>query len=145
MEAQVKNLLLQDDSPFRRDANFAFVCWNMIQKKEVSTNTSFRISSSLQYSLANNLKNIAPSLTNLAEKWSQSTYSPPSTTEEKKAARVLRRLQASTKFLRGSAGYKLCHRNEIRALMKKFCTPAIFVTVNPHDLTSSAIPAIAGI
>lgn len=26
MEAQVRNLLLQDDSPFRRDANFAFVC-----------------------------------------------------------------------------------------------------------------------
>ncbi|KAG2153655.1 uncharacterized protein EDB93DRAFT_1052165, partial [Suillus bovinus] len=63
----------------------------------------------------------------------------------KRAARILPRLQASTKFLRGSVGYKLCHHNEIHALMKKFCTPAIFVTVNPHDLTSSVIPMLAGI
>ncbi|KAG1856608.1 hypothetical protein C8R48DRAFT_675007 [Suillus tomentosus] len=34
MEAQVKNLLHQDDSPFVRDPNFTFICWNMIQKKE---------------------------------------------------------------------------------------------------------------
>ncbi|KAG1851055.1 hypothetical protein DFJ58DRAFT_914589 [Suillus subalutaceus] len=126
MEAQVKNLLLQDDLPFRVDANFAFICWNMIQKKE-------------------DLKDIAPTFTLLAEKWSHSTGSSPSTTEEKKAARILRCLQASTKFLRGSAGYKLCRRNEIRALMKKFCTPAIFVIVNPHDLTSSVIPVLTGI
>ncbi|KAG1878161.1 hypothetical protein F4604DRAFT_1923720 [Suillus subluteus] len=41
MEVQVRNLLLQDDSPFRKDANFAFICWNMMQKKEISRNTSF--------------------------------------------------------------------------------------------------------
>lgn len=33
MEAQVRNWLLQDDSPLRKDANFAFIYWNMIEKK----------------------------------------------------------------------------------------------------------------
>lgn len=33
-ERQVRNLLRQVDSPFSRDAIFAFICWNMIQKKE---------------------------------------------------------------------------------------------------------------
>ncbi|KAG1721602.1 hypothetical protein EDB19DRAFT_1898297 [Suillus lakei] len=136
MEAQVRNLLRQDDSPFRKDANFAFICWNMIQKKEVSKNTTFRVPVSQQESLARELKDIGPSLTALAEKWTRS---------EKKAVRILRRLQASTKTLRGSAGYKLCRRNEIRSLMKKFCTPALFVTLNPHDLTSHIIPTIVGV
>ncbi|KAG1848990.1 hypothetical protein F4604DRAFT_1883847 [Suillus subluteus] len=115
MEAQVKNLLCQDDSPFQKDANFAFVVWNMIQKKEVSMNTCFA-----------RLKEIAPTLTNLVDQWGCSA-------------------KASTKFLRGSVGYKLCQRNEIPALMKKYCIPSIFVTVNPHDLTSSVIPVLVGI
>lgn len=29
MEVQVQNLLCQDDSPFKGNANFAFVCFNM--------------------------------------------------------------------------------------------------------------------
>jgi hypothetical protein len=145
IEAQVKNLLRQDDSPFRKDLNFAFICWNMMQKKEVSSNTTFQISSGLQRNLAEELTNIAPSLTTLAEKWTHSPGAMPSTVQEKQAARILRRLHASTKSLKGSAGYKLCRRNEIRALMKRFGTPALFVTVNPHDLTSSMIPVMTGI
>ncbi|KAG1788114.1 uncharacterized protein HD556DRAFT_1434138 [Suillus plorans] len=93
-----------------KDPNFAFVCWNMIQKRE----------------------------------WTRSTNAKPSTTQEKKAAKLLRRLHSSARSLKGSAGYKLCRRNEIRSLMKKFSTPALFVTVNPHDLTSSLIPIIHG-
>ncbi|KAG1839206.1 hypothetical protein DFJ58DRAFT_718576 [Suillus subalutaceus] len=109
MEAQLKNLLLQDDSPFMQDPNFAFICWNMMQKREVSTNTSFRI--------AADLRDIGPSLTSLAEKWTHSTNAKPSTKEEKKAAKILRR----------STGYKLCWRNEIRSLMKKFSTPVSLI------------------
>ncbi|KAG1874903.1 hypothetical protein F4604DRAFT_2008883 [Suillus subluteus] len=78
---------------------FCFVVWNMIQKKEVSMNMSFWISSSMQHNLANDLKDIAP-------KWSHST----------KAAWILRRLQASTKFLRGSAGYKLFNPHDLMSI-----------------------------
>ncbi|KAG1893083.1 uncharacterized protein F5891DRAFT_1131379 [Suillus fuscotomentosus] len=122
MQAQVRNLLRQDDSPFRNDPQFAFICWNMIQKREVSRNTTFRIGLSAQRGLAKELTDIAPSLTSLADKWSHSVDQKPSTTAEKKAVRILRRLQASTR--------------SIRSLMKKFSTPALFVTLNPHDLTS---------
>ncbi|KAG1889740.1 uncharacterized protein F5891DRAFT_1131771 [Suillus fuscotomentosus] len=94
MQAQVRNLLRHDDSPFRNDPQFAFI---------FSRNTTFRI--------AKELTDIAPSLTSLADKWSHS-----------KAVHILRRLQASTR--------------SIRSLMKKFSTPALFVTLNPHDLTS---------
>jgi hypothetical protein len=145
MQHQVKNLLCQDDSPFRSDPHFAFVCWNMIQKQEVSNNMTFRISSASQQCLAKELKEIAPSLTTLADKWEKSVDQKPVSVEEKKVIRTLRHLQTSTKSVRGSAGYKLCRHNEIRSLMKKFCTPALFVTINPHDLTSSIIPILVGI
>jgi hypothetical protein len=41
-ECQVKNLLLQHDSVFQEDPNFAYICWNIIQKKEVNRNIAFR-------------------------------------------------------------------------------------------------------
>ncbi|KAG2107480.1 uncharacterized protein F5147DRAFT_653338 [Suillus discolor] len=36
IEAQVKNLLRQVDSPFTNDSNFAYICWNTIQKKAIT-------------------------------------------------------------------------------------------------------------
>jgi hypothetical protein len=89
MEAQLKNLLRQDDSPFVQDSNFVFICWNMIQKKEVSTNMSFHIGAILQKNLAAELRDIGPMLMNLAEKWTHLTNAKPSSKEEKKAAKIL--------------------------------------------------------
>ncbi|KAG1906054.1 uncharacterized protein F5891DRAFT_1126016 [Suillus fuscotomentosus] len=135
----------QDNSPFVRDPNFVFIYWNMIQKKEVSTNINFRIRASLQHTLAEELRDVGPSLMSLVENllmWTCSVNAKPSMTQEKKAAKLLRRLHASARSLKGSAGYKLCHCNEICSLMKKFSTPALFITVNPHDLTSGMIPIL---
>ncbi|KAJ7720620.1 hypothetical protein B0H16DRAFT_1432312 [Mycena metata] len=36
-ERQVKNLLLQHDRWFQKDPNFAYVCWNIMQKKKSKT------------------------------------------------------------------------------------------------------------
>jgi hypothetical protein len=145
MEAQVQNLLLQYDSPFRKDANFAFICWNMIQKKEVSMNTNFQVSASQQHSLVTELKDIGPSLTALANKWTHSIHEKPSSTQEKKAMCFLCHLQASTRTLRESIGYKLYQCNEICALMKFFCTLVLFVTLNPHDLTGYVLSSVVDI
>ncbi|KAG2047704.1 hypothetical protein BDR06DRAFT_985081 [Suillus hirtellus] len=64
IKVQVKNLLHQDDLPFIKDSNFAFICWNMFQTKKQN--------------LAKELKDIAPSLTSLMEN-----------TKEKKAVMIL--------------------------------------------------------
>ncbi|KAG1856860.1 hypothetical protein C8R48DRAFT_717942 [Suillus tomentosus] len=70
------------------------------------------------------LQAVAPVLSDLAEKWTQTSYPKPSNSEEKRALKVLRRLHA---------------------LIKKISTPAFFVTVNPHDLTSSMVAIIGGL
>ncbi|KIO04909.1 hypothetical protein M404DRAFT_142351, partial [Pisolithus tinctorius Marx 270] len=45
LERQVKNLLNQANSPFVRDCSFAFVCWNLVQKREAQENIMFSIKS----------------------------------------------------------------------------------------------------
>ncbi|KAI6014874.1 hypothetical protein BKA83DRAFT_4465681 [Pisolithus microcarpus] len=63
-ERQVRNLLLQDTC-------FPFVCWNMIQKKEVSDNTSFAIPTQHCHSLINKLYSLSSTLTEVATKWNE--------------------------------------------------------------------------
>ncbi|KAH7925867.1 hypothetical protein BV22DRAFT_1104666 [Leucogyrophana mollusca] len=112
-ESHVKAVLKQDNSVFQADPSFAFICWNMIQKKEVSLNTTFRVKKSTQADVVKELKA-------LANKWT--------TRQEKRAIKILWRLNTA-----------------IRALMRKLCTPALFVTLNPHDLTSSLLATVGGV
>ncbi|KIK16143.1 hypothetical protein PISMIDRAFT_30929 [Pisolithus microcarpus 441] len=70
-ERQVRNLLLQVNSPFAQDTCFPFVCWNMIQKKEVSDNTSFAIPTQHCHSLINKLYSLSSTLTEVATKWNE--------------------------------------------------------------------------
>ncbi|KAJ7659695.1 hypothetical protein DFH06DRAFT_1269127 [Mycena polygramma] len=102
-ERQVKNMLLQHDDAFQKDANFAYVCWNIIQKKE------------------------------------------PSNRAEKRTLRTLNKLKLIAKDLKGSSGYKQCRRNELRAMMKKMATPALFMTLNPADILDPLLGAMGGI
>jgi hypothetical protein len=58
--------------------------------------------------------------------------------------RTLNKLKLHAKDLKQSSGYKQCRRNEIRALMKKLATPALFVTINPADIADPLMRAIGG-
>jgi hypothetical protein len=46
--------------------------------------------------------------------------------------------------LKGSSGYKLCRRNEICTLLKKYSTPNLFLTINPADTFHPLIGALGG-
>ncbi|KAJ7118470.1 hypothetical protein C8R43DRAFT_833408, partial [Mycena crocata] len=78
-------------------------------------------------------------------KWEGDKNVRPSTKEEKKAMRTLNKLKLIAKDLRGSSGYKQCRRNEIRAMIKKMSTPALFITINPGDISDPLLAAMAGI
>ncbi|KAJ7881843.1 hypothetical protein B0H13DRAFT_2235520 [Mycena leptocephala] len=127
-ERQVKNLLLQHDSVFQEDPNFAYICWNIIQKKEAQITTD--------------VKEIAPALMDLLHKWEANPHAKPSNKQEKKAMRVLNKLKLVAKDLRGSSGYKQCRRNEIRAMIRKLGTPALFITLNPADIVDPLLGAL---
>lgn len=143
-ERQVKNLLLQDDSPFQADPNFAYVCWNILQKREVNKTASFRTNLENQKDIVAELTKIGPAIPDLIGKWEKNPMAKPSNRKEKQAMAVLNRLKLVAKELKGSSGYKLCRRNEIRALMKKYSTPALFITINPADLYHPLLGVLGG-
>ena len=85
---------------------------------------------------------LAPSL---VDKWKMNPNAKPLNKAEKRAMKVLNRLRLIAKDLKGSSGYKQCRQNEIRALIKKYSTPALFITLNPSDLTHLWVGLFGGI
>lgn len=143
-EAQLMCLLRQHHSPFTNDPNFAFVCWNIIQKQTVSRQVMFSMKASDHRRIVRELLELAPSLTDIANKWIRDPHAKAATEKEKRTVGVLKKVQVATKNLKGSAAYKLCRRNEIRSLIRRFSTPALFVTLNPHDLSSILLGTLGG-
>ncbi|KIO09808.1 hypothetical protein M404DRAFT_130098, partial [Pisolithus tinctorius Marx 270] len=114
LERQVKNLLNQVDSPFVGDSSFAFVCWNLVQKREAGENITFSIKSCRRSELASQMRRLSDCVCEFAKKCSMGSIPKALSTDEKKVMHLFRELTVISKKLRGSAGYKLCRRNEIR-------------------------------
>jgi hypothetical protein len=91
------------------------------------------------------LKEVGPTLNDLITKWQDQKTVHASNRKEHRALKVLAKIRLVAKNLKGSSGYKQCRRNEIRALMKSFSTPALFLTLNPSDLTHPLVGAFGGI
>ncbi len=143
-QRQVSNLLKQNDSPFERDPNFAFICWNIIQKAQVRQNSAFSIKAGSHREIVRELEELGPALDKLAEKWHTHPHAKAETEIEKKAHALLNKLKVVNKDLHNSMGYKLCRRNEIRALIKQYSTPALFITINPSDYNNPLVAVLAG-
>lgn len=141
---QVKNVLLLDKSPFQADPNFAYVCWNVLQKREVNKTACFRTNAQNQESIVAELTEIGPTIPLLIEKWEKDPNAKPSNKKEKRALRLLNKVKLIAKDLKGSSGYKLCRRNDIRALTKKYSTPALFITINPADIYHPLLGVMGG-
>lgn len=143
-QKQLKNLLLQHKSPFEEDANFAFVCWNIIQKTDVRRKSCFSIKKRGSRNIAEQMRVLAPIFEKLAAKWERNMYACPEGDDEVAAVNLLNSLKMVNRDLKGSLGYKLSRRNEVRALIKKFSTPALFITLNPHDISHPLLGVIGG-
>jgi hypothetical protein len=142
---QVGNVLLQDDSRFASDLCFAYVCWNILQCKELNQSLSFRVSVNGRVSLGRTLYEIAPVLTELMKVWQMNSRAKARTDLQKCALFVLGRLQSVSRHVKGTTGYKQVRRNELRGLMREFGTPALFVTINPADLYNLLLGIYGGI
>lgn len=145
LKRQVQYLLSLHHSPFERDANFAFICWNIITKAEVNKTVSFRVKDSQRTAIVNDIMNLSTeALDSLASKWEKDPSLKPSTTDEKAVARVLNRLRHVSGSLTGSDARKRAQRNEIRGLMNVEGTPALFITLNPADVHHPLVRLISG-
>ena len=103
---QLHNLLLQDDSRFASDPNFAYVCWNVLQRKDLNTSLSFRVPAQERVDLGQTLYEIAPALTDMMRIWQSDPWVKSRTELQKLAIYILNRLQGVSHHVKGTTGYK---------------------------------------
>ena len=144
-EHHLRNLLLQDNSRFAKDPNFTYVCWNILQRKELNTSLYFHISPRDQVALGQSLYEIAPALTDLMRNWQADPWAKAKTDLQKHAVSILTCLQGISHHVKGTTGYKQSCRNELRGLIREFSTPALFLTINPADLYNPLFATYGGV
>lgn len=115
---------------------FPFICWNLIQKQSASKESTFSIKTESQSCLSERLYALAPSMTDIANKWHDNPNSRLSGEAEREVLNILQEMSIIGKNICRGGGYKLCRRNEIHALIRSYSTPVLFITLNPHDILS---------
>ncbi len=145
MEQQLRYLLERDEGLFQADPDFAFVYFNILQKKSVCDSVRFRVKESQQRRIVTSLLALDRTLLQKTMKRFERdpTYSP-STSEEADMLALIDSVSTVLPNIPGTTGYKLSLRNEIRALVNFQGTPAFFVTLNPSDVHHPLVRLFAG-
>ena len=145
MEDQLKYLLELEDGRFQKDPDFAFVYFNILQKKAVCDSVHFRVAAAQQKRIVDEIlatdKNELNRL--IARLKANKSYQPQST-EEKRILGLVTKVGASLHDIPGTTGYKLKMRNEIRSVIAFRGTPAFFITLNPSDVNHPLVRLFAG-
>ncbi|TFK87838.1 hypothetical protein K466DRAFT_490148, partial [Polyporus arcularius HHB13444] len=145
LEEQLKYLLRVHESPFERDPDFAFVYYNIYQKKRVCETVSFRVKASQQQEVVRDLLTVdTVVLQRLIERFKGNSFYEPTDPAERDIMRVMTKVSMVGRDLPGTAGYKMCLRNEIRSLVYFKGTPALFVTLNPSDVHNPLVRLYMG-
>ncbi|RPD53753.1 hypothetical protein L226DRAFT_469967, partial [Lentinus tigrinus ALCF2SS1-7] len=145
MEEQLTYLLQLIDSPFERDPDFAFVYFNILQKKAVCDSINFRVKASEQRRIVSRLLQVNRLvLQQLIQKYDNDKHYQPQTTDESDLLALVNSVGAVLHDIPGTSGYKLKMRNEIRALVNFYGTPAFFITLNPSDIDHPLVRLYTG-
>lgn len=145
LDDQLTYLLQVDGAPFARDPEFAFVYYNIRQKKAVCESINFRVKVSQQREIIRDLTRLDKDvLARLIERFGRNPFYSPMGDDEKGVMRVLDRVRMVGRDLPGTAAYKVMLRNEIRALINFKGTPALFVTLNPSDVNHPLVRLYSG-
>jgi Helitron helicase-like domain at N-terminus/PIF1-like helicase len=145
MEEQLRYLISLDDPSFATDPTFAFVYFNISQKKTIVRDCFFRVRQNQYSQTIEELQNVPLDvLQRLERKYMRNPGYQPGEIVEQRLVHLLSRLQCINYKLPGSKGYKKHLRNEIWGLVYRYGTPALFVTINPSDVNHPLVRLIVG-
>ena len=145
MEEQLKYLLELDDSPFERDPDFAFVYYNILQKKAVCDSVRFRVKVADQARVIRDLLSInKDELEHIIGRFKSNSNYEPETPEQRQMVDLVNKVGTMLHDLPGTAGYKMKMRNEIQSLVNMRGTPAFFITLNPSDVNHPLVRLLSG-
>jgi hypothetical protein len=145
MEDQLMYLLSLHKSPFAQDPQFAFMFYNIIQKKKLSRDCLFRVKKHRYLGLMEKLQATDPEVLKRLEAKLDHNPSYQSTDEdERQILQILSLLQTINNRLPGTNGYKKRLRNEIRAPIHHLGVPGLFITINPSDVNNPLVRLLYG-
>ncbi|KAI9067677.1 hypothetical protein FKP32DRAFT_1561454, partial [Trametes sanguinea] len=145
LDQQLKYLLQVAGSPFAADPNFAFVYYNIRQKKAVYDSVTFRVSAAQRDRVIDEILRLdVRKLDALAQAFTTNPHYKPCGDDEIGILRVLSKVNAVAHDLPGSNGYKVALRNQIRGLIHREGTPTLFITLNPSDRDHPLVRLYAG-
>ena len=145
MEEQLKYLLEVEDSPFERDPDFAFVYYNILQKKAVCDSVRFRVKASQHKRIIEELLAVNKTvLESLISRFKSNPDYEPENEEQMRIVSLVNKTGTLLHDLPGTTGYKLKMRNEIRGIVNFYGTPAFFITLNPSDVNHPLVRLLAG-
>ena len=145
LEQQLKYLLMVDGSPFRNDPDFAFVYFNIQQKKSVFESIAFQVPASQRIRVVDRLlKTDTSKLEKLIAAYQRNRQYRPTDPDEVSIVQTMLKLTTVSHNVPGSNGYKMTLRNEIRGLINYLGTPTLFITLNPSDRDHPLVRLYAG-
>ena len=145
MEDQLKYLLDVEDGLFQKDPDFAFVYFNILQKKAVCDSVHFRVAAAQQKKIVQDIISTdKKELDRLISRLKANKHYQPCTSEEKRILGLVTKVGASFHDIPGTTGYKLKMQNEIRSLVTFRGTPAFFITLNPSDVNHPLVRLLSG-
>ncbi|KAI0352245.1 hypothetical protein OH77DRAFT_1409659, partial [Trametes cingulata] len=145
MESQLRYLLRVHNSPFRDDPDFAFVYYNILQKKAVFDSVTFRVAASERDLVIKRLLEVnVRKLEKMTAAFKQNPHYRPADEEEVAILKLLLKVNTVAHDLPGSNGYKVTLRNQIRGLINHEGTPNLFITLNPSDRDHPLVRLYAG-
>ncbi|EIW53408.1 uncharacterized protein TRAVEDRAFT_23779 [Trametes versicolor FP-101664 SS1] len=145
LDQQLSYMLSVHGSPFRHDPDFAFVYYNIRQKRAVFDSIAFRVPASQRDYVTAQMMNVdVPTVEKLIKNFKINPRYQPATEEETAIVRLLTKVNTVSHDLPGSNGYKVMLRNQIRALINYEGTPTLFVTLNPSDRDHPLVRLYAG-
>ncbi|KIN94259.1 hypothetical protein M404DRAFT_168843, partial [Pisolithus tinctorius Marx 270] len=115
-----------------------------VQKWEAGENVTFSIKSCRRNELAMQMHELSDCVSDFAKKCLSGSIPKAVSADEKKVMCLFHELTVISKKLWGSTGYKLCCRNEICSLTCAFGIPALFITLNLHDLSNVLVGHFRG-
>lgn len=145
LEEQLLHLIMMYNDMYERDAEFAFVFYNVVRKMQVSRSLRFSVLLLLHCRLTHEMMSIDPIiLLDLGKKLTSNASYKPCNDMELKAQRIMTSIGMVAQNIPGSNGHKVVMRNEIRALINHKGTPTLFITLNPSDVDNPIVQLLAG-
>ncbi|KAH7919432.1 hypothetical protein BV22DRAFT_1023028, partial [Leucogyrophana mollusca] len=145
MREQLCHLVRMYDSPFARDVDFAFVFYNILQKRSVVHDVHFKVPQRRYDDIVGGLLRVdIDVLHNLQRRMRDDAGYAPCDDEERRIWKVLSQVTMVGRGIPGTTAYKLSLRNEIRGLILHKGTPTLFLTVSPSDVHHPLMRLIGG-